>query len=90
MSSTLCIRKTPKPDKNQWHFKLPIKSFIAKRYYDHDGSCGGSMITIHPSELPWFEGILEAGNFDAKDRKDFEKVVQVLRDGDTIDLWFEV
>ena len=90
MSSTLCIRKTPKPDKNEWHFKLPIKSLIAKRYFNHDGSLGGSMLTIGPSELNWFEGVLSAGNFNVNDRKDFEKVVEVLREGNTIDLWWNV
>ncbi len=90
MSSTLFIRKTPKPDKNEWHFKLPIKRFIAQKFYDHDGSCGDGQITIGPEELPWFEGILAAGTFETSDRRDFEKVVQILRDGDTIDMWFEV
>ncbi len=90
MSSTLCIRRTPKPDKNELHFKLPIKQFIGRRYYGHDGSCGGGLKTIGPEDLPWFEGILAAGSFQESERRDFEKVVQILRDGDTIDMWFEV
>lgn len=89
MSSTLCIRKTPKPDKNEWHFKLPIKGLIARRFYDHDGSLGGNLLTIGAEHLAWFEGILAAGKFAETERRDLEKIVEVLRDGDTIDMWFE-
>lgn len=90
MSSTLCIRKTPKPTKDEWHFKLPIKSLIARKFYDHDGSLGGGRITVGAEHLEWLEGILAAGNFEPKDRKDLEAIVQILRDGDTFDMWFEV
>ena len=88
MSSTLCIQKTPIPCKEEWRFKLPVKGYIARKFYDHDGSCGGGKITIGPEHLEWFEGVLAAGNFDPQDRKDFEAVVSVLRDGKTIDMWF--
>lgn len=89
MSSTLMIRKTPTPDKDEWHFKLPVKIYIGRRFYDHDGSCGGGLITVNASELPWFEGVLAAANLDADDRRDFTKVVEILREGGTIDMWFE-
>jgi hypothetical protein len=87
MSSTLVIRKTPKRTKAEWSFKLPVKALIARKFYDHDGSCGGGEITIGPEHLEWFEGVLAAGNFEPRDRKDLESVVQILRDGDTIDMW---
>lgn len=90
MSSTLFIRPTPRPEKNEWHFKLPIKAIIARRYYDHDGSCGGGMVTVPLTDLDWWEGVLAAGNFDKDDRRDLEKVVATLRGGRTIDMWFEV
>lgn len=88
MSSTLVIRRTP-THKKDWSFKLPIKGLIARKFYDHDGTCGGGMITVGQDHLEWFEGVLAAGNFEDKDRKDLEAVVQILRDGDTIDMWFE-
>ena len=53
-------------------------------------SLGGGLLTLGRSDLDWFEGILAAGNFDKADRADLEKVVQILRGGDTIDMWFEV
>jgi len=92
MSSTLFIRKTPKPTKNEIAFKQPIKGIIAGRYYDHDGSLGGGKITVGPEDLPWFEGVLAARprSADAKDWRDFERVVEMLRDGESIDMWFEV
>lgn len=90
MSSTLCMRRTPKPPKDDWHFKVPIKSIIARKFYDHDGSLGGGTITVGPEHLEWFEGVLAAGRFDAADGRDLEAVVNVLREGGTIDMWFEV
>lgn len=90
MSSTLCIRRTPKPKDEDWHFKLPIKGLIGRRFYDHDGSLGGAQITIGPEELPWFEGILSAGNFEKKEAKDLAEIVEHLRKGGSIDVWFEV
>lgn len=89
MTSTLFIRKTPKPKKEPWAFKLPVKQYIARRFYDHDGSCGGGRVTVGPEELSWFEGILEAASLDPKDRRDLEAVINVLREGETIDMWFE-
>ena len=90
MSSTLCIRKTPKPTKEQWHFKYPIKGLIARKFYDHDGSLGGGTITVGPEHLEWFEGVLAAGSFDKSEAREFEEIVGVLRDGGTIDMWFDV
>ena len=90
MTSTLCIRKTPVVAKqNNWSFKHPVKGWIGRRFYDHDGSLGGGMITIGPEYLEWFEGILLASNMQRSDHKEFEKVVEVLRDGNTIDMWFD-
>jgi hypothetical protein len=89
LSSTLFIRRTPRPTKNVWSFKLPIKHYIAKRFYDHDGSCGGGRITIGQEHLDWFEGILIAAQLSETERKEFEDVVDILREGDTIDVWFE-
>ena len=89
MSSTLLVRRTPKAPE-EWAFKMPVKSAIARRYYEHDGSLGGEMITLTATELPWFEGLLAGSSFDAEDTKSLKAIVQVLRDGDDIDLWFEV
>lgn len=89
MTSTLYIRKTPKAA-TEWHFKMPIKGIIARQFFDHDGSLGGSMITIGPEYLSWFEGVLAAVNLEAIDRLDLVAAVDVLRDGGTIDMWLEV
>lgn len=90
MSSTLCIRRTPKPEPDEWHFKLPLKGILARKFYDHDGSLGGGMITIGDEHLSWFEGLLAAGAFDKKDKADLLAIVEHLRDGGSIDMWFEV
>jgi hypothetical protein len=92
MTSTLFIRKTPKPTNDQIAFKQPIKGMITRRYYNHDGSLGGNLVTVPPSHLAWWEGLLAGGDrgADEPDIKNLDRVVEMLRDGDSIDLWFEV
>ena len=89
MTSTLIVRKTPQRVANELAaFKQPIKGAIAKKFYDHDGSCGGGTITVDSNDLGFFEGLLAMCG-DKSDRAGLEKIVAVLRDGDTIDMWFE-
>jgi len=90
MSSTLFIRKTPVLPKEYWSFKLPLKAIIARKFYDHDGSCGGGMITVGGDSLDWFEGVLAAGRFEENDVIYLGEIIQILREGGTIDMWFEV
>lgn len=89
MSSTLNIRRTPRPSSDDWHFKQPLKGLIARKFYDHDGSLGGGMITIGPDNLEWFEGVLAAGQFENTDRRDLEQMVEHLRVGGSLDMWFD-
>jgi hypothetical protein len=92
MSSTLCIQKTPTPifPKDYWTFGYPLKGYLAKKFYDHDGSLGGGLITVSASDCSWFEGVLAAARLDEKDKRSFEEIVDLLRNGHTIDMWFEV
>lgn len=88
MSSTLYFRRTPRAQK-LCSFKQPIKGAIARRYYDHDGSLGGDMETISRGEVAFFEG-LAAACADPADRAALEKIIRVLDEDGTIDMWFEV
>ena len=91
MSSTLIMRKTPVPAKNsEVGFGLPVKGMIARKFYGHDGSLGGGMLTVGDDCTEWFEGLLAGLNYNGKEAKDLERMVQVLRDGGTVDMWFEV
>jgi len=89
MSSTLVMRITPKPTKNGWHFKQPIKGMFARRFYDHDGSLGGGVFTLTSDHLDWIDGVIAAGRFDDKDAKDLEAIAKAIRNGETVDMWFE-
>ncbi len=89
MTSTLTIRKTPKPSRREWHFKQPVKGMIGRKFYDHDGSLSGGQITVGRESLEWFEGVLAAFSGNIKERKDWEAITEILRDGDTIDMWIE-
>ena len=91
MSSTLCMRVTPKPlDKKTWHFKMPVKAIFARRFYDHDGTLGGGCLTITVNDLSWLEGVMDAGNFDSSEMRDLKSIADALREGETVDMWFEV
>lgn len=89
MSSTLLFRRTPIATSNVCSFGQPIKGAIARRFYDHDGSLGGGLLTITREEIGFFEG-LAAACTDASDRRSLEKIVSILSDYGTIDMWFEV
>jgi len=90
MSSTLFFRRTPTAtSKSVCSFGQPIKGAIARRFYDHDGSLGGELLTIGRDELGFFEG-LAAACPNPKDRTALEVIVSILRDHGTIDMWFEV
>lgn len=90
MTSTLFVRKTPKKIKNEFHFKQPVKGIIGKKFFEHDGSLGGNLITIGSENLEWFEGVIAAAtNWNEKEYKDFVKVLEILSEGDSIDMWFE-
>ena len=94
MSSTLCMRKTPKPTKDEWHFELPIKGIFARRFYDHDGTLGGGLVTIGPDDLSWLEGVIgglaTAGTLDKKELADLRAIREHIHEGGTVDMWFEV
>ena len=91
MSSTLCIRKTPILSPDAIRFKQPIKGIIARKYYDHDGSLGGGLITVSPKDLLWWEGVLAAGpRVEPSELRELEWVIKTLQDGNTLDMWFEV
>lgn len=89
MSSTLVMSPVPK-ERDTVSFKLPVKAILARRYYDHDGSLGGGMVTVGPEDLGWFEGVLAgADRWSSAEVKDFGKMVEVLRAGGSVEMWFE-
>lgn len=90
MTSTLCARKTPRPTKDKWHFKQPVKGIFARRFYGHDGSLGGQLMTIGADDLSWLEEVIGAGGFSKKDMKDLRAIRDYIHDGGTVDLWFIV
>lgn len=88
MSSTLIIRRTPQRSEKEWAFKLPVKGWIASLCGGNEFLGGGQTFTA--ADLGWFEGVLAAGNFSTlEERRKFNEVVEVLREGGTIDVWLE-
>lgn len=74
-------------------FKQPVKGFFARRYYDHDGSLCGGKITIGQDDLVFLNGIVDlvsvAASIDKRERCYLEEVIEIIKAGDTIDIWIE-
>lgn len=88
MTSTLTIRKTPKPVKHtEFRFKQPFKGVIARKFYDHDGSLSGEFITLSGVDLNWLEGVIDGFNGEKSDIRDLEKIQRYIQEGHTIDIW---
>ena len=90
MSSTLCFRRTPKSTDEFAHVKQPLKGIFARRYYDHDGSLGGGLMTLSETDLDWLRGV-QAGftSSDPSERKALDRIIEIIEAGDTVDMWFE-
>jgi hypothetical protein len=87
MSSTLFISKNVS-NKNL-SFGQPLKGIIGRKFYNHDGSCGGELITVGSEYLDWFEGVLAAYPEFEGDYRELEKVVDMLREGHSLDIRIE-
>ena len=90
MTSTLCVRQTPTLDDHEFSFSQPVKGLIARKFYDHDGSLGGGLMTVGLEHLPWFEELLANGDFKEDDKTKLRLIIGAMRLGRTIDMWFEV
>jgi hypothetical protein len=89
MSSTLYFRKTPKAPAEFGSFSQPLKGVFARRFYDHDGSLGGDLITLELRHLEWVCGVRDSGVGDRGDRKTLDMIIEALKSGETVDMWFE-
>lgn len=81
----MIIRKTPKPSQDEITFKLPLRDIIRSKFMGDSAD----MITIDPSTVEWWEGLLAGASVDRKDRADLAKVVEILQSGNSIDVWIE-
>ena len=88
MSSTLCFRQTPESEEGVGRCKYPLKRIFAKKYYDHDGSLGGDIITLTYIDLPWLQGVQSVYNGD--DKEVLDEIIKLIEQAQTVDMWFEV
>jgi hypothetical protein len=87
----LCIRHKPTPSSTkEWYFGKPINNALAIEYYNNPGFLVGEIIKITPTELHLFEKFLDMDNFlDTREYDNFEAVVNLLKEGNTMDMWLE-
>jgi len=86
MSATLFITKTPKRIKDEIGFKIPLRDSI-RDYFN----VGSGRITIYRSDktVAFFEGLLAAQGSKSTDKRDLEKVIDMIEDRGSIDMWIE-
>lgn len=91
MSSTLIARVNPLPtDEKEWHFGQQLKCVFARRFYDHDGSLGGGRMTLDDQHLDWMEGVRDGWGTDDDQLQRLCEMIEQIKEGRTIDIWFEV
>ncbi len=85
MSSTLVIYGEGK----HWHFAHPVKGFVAKAYYDHDGSLTGwTEFLKGEKDYLVFQGI-KSLCLDSKDAKDLSQICDRLDNGEVLQMHIE-
>ena len=84
MTSTLRVRKTPRPIEVEWLFEQPLNGIIARRFY-----LGGGSITLGEEDRGWFDGVLAAFTGAPDEKRKLEDLVLALREGHRIDIWFD-
>jgi hypothetical protein len=90
MSSTLHFMKTPRPEEELGSCKVPLKSIFARKYYDHDGSCGGGLMTLGVVDLEWLKGVRDAGSIQGDQMRLLRDIITLIEEGETVDMWFSV
>ncbi len=84
MSSTLYFRKTPQLNNTIGYTGLPLKGIFIKRFSEH----GSDIVTLCKDELGWLCGVRDAIG-DNKDRKLLDKIIEILENDKTVDMWYE-
>ena len=64
MSTNLYYRPVVEQDGEDLSYEL--KKAISQKYWDHDGSCGGTWVPLDYEDISFLEGVLAGGIKDAK------------------------
>ena len=80
MSSTLMWQQFRQAD---GHLPDELKRVISRKLWDTDGSCGIGKSTVDKSDIPYLEGLRDAGI------KGADELIKLIYNHDEIQLWHE-
>jgi len=81
MSSTLMWR--PVVPIEGYTLPYPLKKTLSRKLWDTDGSIGGGEATMTVADIPYLEGLRDAGVDGASE------LIEILRKHEAIVLWHE-
>lgn len=81
MSTYLYWRATPKEEPKHYMLSSNLKTILARRLWDNDGSVWCEMITLGKNMLPYLGGLHDAGVEDAGN------LIEYINKHDSVDIW---
>ena len=60
-----------------------LKKTISRKLWDTDGSCGGGVATVDSADIPYLEGLRDAGT------KGASELIKLIHKHGEIELWHE-
>lgn len=84
MTASLRIIKTPNPLTDEYSFGTRIRDAIRDKF-----NVPSAKITIDPNAetIAFIEGLCAGLDQDSKNRQDLEIILEILEEGDSIDMW---
>ncbi len=93
MSSTLSARITPRYCNDYVIASCSLKGIFARKFYDHDGSLNGKLLTLGDEYLSWIEGLLSGlklgGNSEKCDKEFLQFLIDNIIENDSVDIWID-
>jgi hypothetical protein len=87
MSSSLYWRPAPKKVPAAQSLPYGLKSVIARRLWDHDGSLNGDPVEVDHAFLPYLRGVADAGNGDVAEGA--RELIGLIEEHGEVELWIE-
>ncbi len=60
-----------------------LKVTLSRKLWDTDGSCGGGVVTVNSSLIPYLEGLRDAGT------KGADELIRLIKEHGEIELWHQ-
>lgn len=86
MSFTLYAMKTPQTHCDEIAASCSLKGIFSMRFYDHDGSLNGSLISLTRDELEWIRGVKAAFSAGKADQYFLNFLINEIEENGSVDI----